>query len=579
MSPSHVGAVRLIWVALLTSLSSFLLGTASPFDNNGLSSSENEARHSETDTYQTRFPGVTWNNDLWRITTTNLDQGHYQSRMSLSNGYIGINVASFGPFFDVDLPVDGDNINNWPTYDRRQTFATIASFWDSDSTGVSLVSGIPHWAGIYMTVNGHKLTSTTPISEISNFSSQLDMKRGLMNWRFNWTPTQSSVSYAITYEMLVHRLHINQALVKMTVTSSETSTVDFINAIQGDCAVRSTFVESGTDGNLLYTAVQPIGVSNVTAYTYSSLIGSPGLASSPVVVGPSELIGFNASSIGQSYKQQLAAGKTFTLIKYVGIASSDAFEDPKLTAKHAVVEAAHNGYTASRASHIAEWAVVLPAGSVDDFTDPATGALPDDAYIQEQAILGVASPFYLLQNLPSENALAAIPNASINDHSIAVGGLGSATYAGMIFWDADIWMHPGLAASFPNAARGIANYRANKLDQARLNIAFVASSTQNNKTFSENSAVYPWVSGRYGNCTAYGACFDYEYHLNGDIALMLSNQYVITGDEATFKARDFPVIDALANFFGDVLTKNGSSYELTYMTDPVCTPPFPEICR
>ena len=39
--------------------------------------------------YNTRFPSVTWDNDQWRLTTTALDQGHYQSRQSVANGYIG----------------------------------------------------------------------------------------------------------------------------------------------------------------------------------------------------------------------------------------------------------------------------------------------------------------------------------------------------------------------------------------------------------------------------------------------------------------------------------------------------------
>ena len=54
--------------------------------------------------YNTRFDNVTWDNDNWRVTTTNLDQGHYQSRMTVSNGLLGINVAATGPFFEIDLP-------------------------------------------------------------------------------------------------------------------------------------------------------------------------------------------------------------------------------------------------------------------------------------------------------------------------------------------------------------------------------------------------------------------------------------------------------------------------------------------
>ena len=68
--------------------------------------------------YNTRFNGTTWDDKNWRITTNLLDQGHYQSRMSLANGYLGINVAAAGPFFEADTPVDGDNINGWPLFDR-----------------------------------------------------------------------------------------------------------------------------------------------------------------------------------------------------------------------------------------------------------------------------------------------------------------------------------------------------------------------------------------------------------------------------------------------------------------------------
>ena len=44
--------------------------------------------------YKTRFKGTTWDDENWTITTTDLVQGQYQSRMSLANGYLGINLAA-----------------------------------------------------------------------------------------------------------------------------------------------------------------------------------------------------------------------------------------------------------------------------------------------------------------------------------------------------------------------------------------------------------------------------------------------------------------------------------------------------
>ena len=115
----------------------------------------------ESSIYKTRFPNVTWDDAAWVVNTTSLDQGHYQSRLSIANGYLGINVAAAGPFFEQDVQVDGDNVNGWPLFSQRQTFATVAGFFDEQPTtngtnfewlnqygGESVISGVPHWAGI-----------------------------------------------------------------------------------------------------------------------------------------------------------------------------------------------------------------------------------------------------------------------------------------------------------------------------------------------------------------------------------------------------------------------------------------------
>ena len=133
--------------------------------------------------YTTRFNGTTWDDDNWRLTTTNLDQGHYQSRMVLANGYLGINLAAVGPFFEVDTPVNGDNINGWPLFGRRQTFATVSGFWDSQPTtngtnfewlnqygGESVISGVPHWSGLHVKVGGEVLGASVPAGQISGLS-------------------------------------------------------------------------------------------------------------------------------------------------------------------------------------------------------------------------------------------------------------------------------------------------------------------------------------------------------------------------------------------------------------------------
>lgn len=92
--------------------------------------------------------------------------------MTLANGYIGINLAALGPFYEEDTPPSSDSndtndYNGWPLYNKRQTFATVAGFYDADDTsngtnypwlaqygGDSFISGLPHWSGLIIKVDG-----------------------------------------------------------------------------------------------------------------------------------------------------------------------------------------------------------------------------------------------------------------------------------------------------------------------------------------------------------------------------------------------------------------------------------------
>jgi trehalose/maltose hydrolase-like predicted phosphorylase len=533
--------------------------------------------------YPTRFSNVTWNNADWQLETTNLDQGHYQSRIHLSNGYIGSAVAALGPFFEYDVPVDGDNIGGWPLFSRRQTFATIGGFWDSqDRTngtnfewlyqygGESVISGIPHWAGIVLDLGEHTyLDASTSNSTISNFQSMMDYKQGLMSWTFTWTPNQD-VSLDVSFQMIIHKLNVNQAMVQMQVTPSVDSTATVVNVLNGDCAVRTDFAEKGEADSMIYSAVRPSGINNVTGYVYAGMtVSGAEFSASTSDFSGRPYAGNNESSITQALETTMMAGQTATFTKFVGIASTDAFEDPNTRACEAAMSAMEAGFDAVLQSHVDEWAAIFHDDSVDSYSLD-DGSLPDDEYIVESAIVAVVNPFYMLQNTVGVNALAAINNNTlVNQHSIAVGGLASDAYAGWIFWDAEIWMQPGLVAAFPQAAKGIAEYRVATYPQALENPSTAYQSSKNDTTYSDNAAGYPWISGRYGNCTAAGPCFDYEYHLNGDIALEFENYWVVTGDTDFFQQELFPIYDSMAVFLSEALEQNeDGGYELRNMTDP-----------
>ncbi|EXJ68863.1 uncharacterized protein A1O5_07795 [Cladophialophora psammophila CBS 110553] len=534
--------------------------------------------------YKTRFDGVTWDAANWVLTTTNLDQGHYQSRMVVANGYHGINVASLGPFFEVDTPVDGDNINGWPLFDRRQTFATVGGLWDSQpkTNGSNFpwlyqygwdtaISGIPHWSGIVPDLGGSNyLAAATDGSTISSFRSNLDMKRGLMNWAFTWSPN-GHASFNVSYQMFAHKLNINQGFVTMNITAAKATNITIANVLNGDCAVRTTPGQNGIDSGLIFTSVQPNGIHNVTAFVYAGMTSTgASVRSVEQATWQRPYVGNNASSVASAVNVTLQAGQVATFTKFVGIASTDGFLSPRAVARNAALAARQAGYAASLQTHAAEWAQQFPTTSVDDFSFPENGTLPNDQFILEAAITAVTNPYHLLQNTISQNAIDATANAanSINSHSIAVGGLGSDSYAGQIFWDAEVWMQPGLVAAFPSAAKGIANYRVERYQQAKQNIGTAFASSKKNTTFSSAAAIFPWTSGRFGNCTATGPCWDYEYHLNGDIGLEFINLWIASGDTALFQESLWPIYDSVATMYSEILERNGSHWVLLNMTDP-----------
>jgi trehalose/maltose hydrolase-like predicted phosphorylase len=508
-----------------------------------------------------------------------LSQGHYAARGSIANGYIGLNVAGAGPFFELDTPVDGDVISGWPLFSRRQTFAGLAGFYDVQATTDeanypwlaqygydSVVSGVPHWGGLVLDLgDGRYLDATVDNATVSDYKTTYDYKAGVLSWDYTWTPGSSS--FGIGFRVFASKLDINQAVVQLSITPSANGSASVVNVLDGYAAVRTDFVASGNDSDAIYSAVQPTGV-NVTAWIYAVLDGDDAFDfSSAGLVHGKPYIHQNESSIAQAVDVKLAAGKTVTITKFVGAASTDAFPDSQKTAKDAALTARTKGFDDLLRSHVSEWAQVMPDDSVDDFAF-ANGTLPDDMFIVESAVMAVVNPYYLLQNTVGENALRRVNDAPVNIWSIPVGGLASDSYAGQIFWDADLWMQPGLVAAFPEPAKRISNYRVARYPEALANVETAFAGSQNQTSFSSDAAIYSWTAGRYGNCTATGPCWDYEYHLNGDIGISLVNQWVASGDTEDFQNNLFPIYNSVATLYGDLLKKNGSHYTLTNMTDP-----------
>ncbi|KAH8820869.1 glycoside hydrolase family 65 protein [Xylogone sp. PMI_703] len=517
----------------------------------------------------------TWNQSEWSLTTDKFVPGHYQSRISLSNGYVGASLAAAGPFFELDVnQTDPSGIppsNGWPLFDDRISFTTISGFYDvqPNTTGTnfpwllqygweSVISGIPHPTGIVFKFGDHFLDATVSNETISNFSSKLTFKTGVAEWSYTWSPSDTDATFDVTYTAIFSRERPNVIAVEATITASKDISGTATDLLDGRSALRTFLNSKGLDENAtsIFSAVHPNGLADITGYVVSTAdFSNPYTNLSSRAEASGSSISVNESTIGQSFSINLKAGEPATFHKYVGVASTDKFSDPESTARQASARAAKDGWDALLKEHIAAWAEMMPESSVDDFTDPVTGELPDDPTIQILQITAVANTFYLLQNLQPDGS-------GLNDNSIAVGGLASDSYAGLVFWDADYWMAPGLNLAFPSLSKQIANLRIKQHPQALDNAAF--------NGYPNGSALYSWTTGKYGNCTGTGPCVDYEYHLNYDIAFNLFQLQNITNNMTWFDNGPRQIIESVAVMTGELLKWNQTtqSWWLHNMTDP-----------
>lgn len=79
---------------------------------------------------------------------------------------------------------------------------------------------------------------------------------------------------------------------------------------------------------------------------------------------------------------------------------------------------------------------------------------------------------------------------------------------------------------------------------------------------------------RFGNCTGVGPCYQYEYHINNDIALAQWQYYLATGNQTWLQIHGYPVISAVADMWVSNTVKvpdnssGGYTYQTFNLTDP-----------
>lgn len=134
-------------------------------------------------------------------------------------------------------------------------------------------------------------------------------------------------------------------------------------------------------------------------------------------------------------------------------------------------------------------------------------------------------------------------------------GLTGLAYAGHIFWDTEIFVAPVLAATMPDAARALIEYRHQRLDAARR----IAAER------GRPGARFPWESADSGaDVTPLSArTIDGDLvpiltgiaaeHINSDIAWTIANYVAWTGDDSVLTGTHRLLITETARYLADAI--------------------------
>ena len=138
---------------------------------------------------------------------------------------------------------------------------------------------------------------------------------------------------------------------------------------------------------------------------------------------------------------------------------------------------------------------------------------------------------------------------SLSPSPMGLSGLG---YNGHVFWDADLWMYPGLLVLHPELGKSFVEYRYDRLEAAKRN-AF---------SHGYKGAMYPWESAGTGveETPVWALSGPFEHHITACVGIAAWNYYCVTQDKNWLKEKGWPILSAPADFWASRVERNGPNH-------------------
>ncbi|MHA6797848.1 glycosyl hydrolase family 65 protein [Bounagaea algeriensis] len=470
----------------------------------------------------------------WEMSTRQLDD-EYTRHAFVGNGLLSQRVPPNGTGYAATGEETGFPLET-PRYDG----AFVAGVYGKAPTAQTpeprrAIAAIPTWSTLNVGTGQHEYTSDTPAGQISDYRQTLNVHCGILRTSLTWTAPDGK-STDLVYEILADRADQHVGAVRVTMTPHYSGTARVTDALDGRGARRMHATGGGHGGNTGHGG----GTQHVSFSTTE--VGDTGTVASTLEPGRHvSATGSAHERDGLTARQRLdfrvQQGRSYEFTKFVGVDTGP--RHAAAAAEHSR-DAADRGWDGVREEHVRRWLELWRS-------DVRTPGRED------------------MQKWLRATRYAALSSARAEGgNSIAPAGLSSDNYAGLVFWDTELWMYPSMLLQNPELARSVVEYREKLLPAARRNA----------ESIGQQGAFYPWTSANSGDLQEDCHSWDPPHcltqnHLQSDVAFAAWQYYLATGDRQWLREHGWPVLRSIAEYWAGRVTPNDDgSYSINNVAGP-----------
>ncbi len=434
--------------------------------------------------------------DSWKISANKIDPSNYYG-ITVANGMIGI-VSSPEPFKVKDVVLAGA----YDQYGRGRVSNFLRSF---------------NLLNMQLDIDGKRLGA----SDATNMQQELDMYHASFTTSLSYSD-KANISY--TYYSL--RQLPFTVLMDITITAKKDISIGGASVMEAPDALK--------DVQNYYNEIdRPHVVISLLTSSAKSPTGKLLMCASNTFLF-SEPHGQEPRVIHEMWDNNMHLMKFGRKIK--------AGETYRFSIAGSSITSAHHDDPLNEAERMTIFAKLEGRERLINFHNKAWDELwKSDIAIEgdDQSQQDIHSMLYHLYSFVREgNAMSPSP--------MGLSGLG---YNGHVFWDSELWMYPSFLVLHPEMAKGMVEYRFQRLDAARKN-AF---------NHGYKGAMFPWESAATGveETPVWALSGPFEHHITACVGLAAWNYYCVTQDKDWLKEKGWPLLKETADFWASRVERNG----------------------